>query len=117
MHKRATNLAVNGDLGRTPYFVDIICTILKYVKRIDAVDDNSVLAQTLDTTKDLHENGKQCWYTGLVFILDGLNIDLSMSIGEIKSKLTKRSMECWEKQTVKSKCSYKTWRITYIFLF
>ena len=33
VHKRATNLAVNGDLGRTPYFIDIICTILKYLKR------------------------------------------------------------------------------------
>ena len=29
MHKRATNLAVNGDFGRTPYFIDIICSILK----------------------------------------------------------------------------------------
>ena len=30
--------------------------------------------------------------------MDELNIDVSMSIGEIKSKLIKRSMECWEKQ-------------------
>ena len=29
VHKRATNLAVNGDFGRTPYFIDIICSILK----------------------------------------------------------------------------------------
>ena len=98
VHKRATNLAVNGDLGRTPYFIDIICTILKYLKRIDAMDDNSLLAQTLQTSRALHENGKQCWYTGLVFILNELNIDVSMSIGEIKSKLIKRSMACWEKQ-------------------
>ena len=97
VHKRATNLAVNGDLSRTPYFIYIICTILKYL-RIDAMDDNSLLAQPLRTSKELHENGKQCWYTGLVFILDELNIDVSMSIGEIKSKLIKRSMECWEKQ-------------------
>ena len=33
----------------------------------------------------------------LVFILDELNIDLSMSLGEIKSKLIKRSMGCWQK--------------------
>ena len=89
-------MAVNGDLGRTPYFIDIMCTILKYLKRIDAMDDNSRLAQTLRTRKELHKNGKQCWLTELVFILDELNIDVSMSIGEIKSKLIKRSMECWE---------------------
>ena len=59
------------------------------------MDDNSLLAQTLRTIKELYENGKQCWYTGLVFILDELNI--VMSIGEIKSKLIKRSMEYWEK--------------------
>ena len=29
VYKRATNLAVNGDLGKTPYFIDIICSILK----------------------------------------------------------------------------------------
>ena len=62
------------------------------------MDDNSPLAQILRTSKELHENGKQCWYTGLVFIMDELNIDVSMSIGEIKSKLIKRSMGCWEKQ-------------------
>ena len=63
VHKRATNLAVNGDYGRTLYFIDIICTILKSLKRTDAVDDNSLLAQTLRTGKELHENGKQRWYT------------------------------------------------------
>ena len=65
MHKRATNLAVNGDLDRTPYFIDIICSTLKYFKRTDAMDDNSLLVQTLHTRKEL-----QCWYTGLVFISD-----------------------------------------------
>ena len=91
-------MAVNGDLDRTPYLINFICTILKYFKRIDAMDDNSFLAQTLHTSKELHENGKRCWYTGFVFILDELNIDLSMSIGEIKSKFIKRPMEYWEKQ-------------------
>ena len=62
------------------------------------MDDNSLLAQTLHTSRELDENGKQCWYTGLVFILAELNIDVSMSIGEIMSKLIKRSMACWEKQ-------------------
>ena len=80
VHKRATNLAVSGDLGRTPYFIDIICTVLKYFKRIDVMDNNSLLAPTLHISKELHENGKQCWYTALVFILDELNIYVSMSI-------------------------------------
>ena len=28
-------------LGRTPYFINIICRILKYLKRIDAMDDKA----------------------------------------------------------------------------
>ena len=70
VHKRATNLAVNEDLGRIPYFIDIICSILKYFKRINMMDSNSLLAQTLETSKHIHENGKQSWYSGIVFILD-----------------------------------------------
>ena len=27
--KNPTNLAVKGDLGRTPYFIDIICSIFE----------------------------------------------------------------------------------------
>ena len=50
-HKRTTNRAVNRDLGRTPYFIDIICSILKYLTRIGMIGDNSMLAQTLETCK------------------------------------------------------------------
>ena len=87
VQKSATNLAVNGDLGRTPYFIDIICSILKYFKRINMMDSNSLLAQTLETSKHIHENGKQSWYSGIVFILDELAINLDMNDEEIKSKL------------------------------
>ena len=51
MHKGATNFAVYGDLGRTPYFIDIICSILKYFRRIGMMDDDTLLAQTLETGK------------------------------------------------------------------
>lgn len=98
VHKRATNLAVIGDLGRTPYFIDIICGIIKYMRRIEAMDNESLLCQTLQTSKELHNNSKQCWYTGVSFILDELNINDSMSIDGIKSTLVKRSMHYWEKQ-------------------
>ena len=34
VHKKATDLAVYGELGRTPFFIDIICGVIKYYKRI-----------------------------------------------------------------------------------
>ena len=43
-------------------------------------------------------NRKESWYTSALFIFQQLNINASMSLDEIKSKLIKRSMELWEKQ-------------------
>ena len=50
-HKRTTNLAVNRDLGRSPYFIDKMCSILKYLTRIGMIGDKSMLAQQLETSK------------------------------------------------------------------
>lgn len=83
VHKRSTNLAVYDELGRTPYFIDIICAIIKYFNRRKAMDDDSLLAQTLEASKEMHESGKQCWYTGFLFILNDLNINCNESIGKI----------------------------------
>lgn len=98
VHKRTTNLAVYGDLGRTPLFIDIVCSIIKYFRRIKGMNTNSLLGQAFSISKELHTNGKESWFTGCSFILEQLNIDTDMSIEEIKSKLIKRSMESWEKQ-------------------
>ena len=92
VHKKATNLAVIGDLGRTPDYIDIICGINNHMKRIEAMDNDSLLFQTLQTSKELHNNSKQYWYTGVSFIFDQLNINDSMNIDDIKYKLVKRSM-------------------------
>ena len=62
------------------------------------MDNDSLLIQTLQTSKELHNNSKQCWYTGVSFIFDQLNINDSMSLDDIKYKLVKRSMHFWEKQ-------------------
>ena len=62
------------------------------------MDDNTLLSQTLETSKKLHESGKQSWYSGIVFNLEELDVNLNMGIDEVKNKLIKRSMENWEKQ-------------------
>ena len=51
------------------------------------MDNDRLLAQTLKTSKTLHENEKHSWYSGIVFILDELRINLDMSIEEIKNRL------------------------------
>ena len=91
-------MAVYGDLGRTPLFIDIVCAIIKYFRRIEEMHNNSLLGQAFGISKELHINGKESWYTGCSFILKQLNIEADMSIEEIKSQLIERSMELWEKQ-------------------
>ena len=59
VHKKAINLAVNGDLGRTPCFIDIICSISKYFRRIGMMDDDTLLAQTLETSRKYMKVGKR----------------------------------------------------------
>ena len=98
VHKRTTNLAIYGDLGRTYLFIDIVCTVIKYFRRLVEINNGSLLGQAFDTCKELHMNGKKSWYESALFILQQLNINASMSLDEIKSKLIKRSMELWEKQ-------------------
>ena len=44
------------------------------------MDDNTLLAQTLETSKKVHESGEQSWYSGIVFILEELDINLFMII-------------------------------------
>ena len=97
VHKRTTTLAVYGGLGRTPLFIDIVCLVIKYFRRLEEINNRSLLGQAFDTGKDLHMNGKESWCTSALFILQQLNINANMSLDEIKSKLIKRSMELWEK--------------------
>lgn len=43
VHKKACNQAVVGELGRFPMFVDIIKCNLKYLLRIEALPEHSLL--------------------------------------------------------------------------
>ena len=98
VHKRTMNLAVYGDLGRTPLFIDKVCSVLKYFRRLEEINNGSLLSQAFDTSKELHLNGKESWYTSALFISQQLNINANMSLDEVKSKLIRRSIEVWEKQ-------------------
>ena len=69
VHKRTTNLAVFGDLDRTPLFIDIVCTVIKYFGKLEEINNGSLLCQVFDTSKELHMNGKESWYISALFIL------------------------------------------------
>ena len=69
VHKRTINLAVYGDLGRTPLFIDIVCSIIKYFRRLEGLDNNTLLGHAFGISKELHIKGIESWYTSCLFIL------------------------------------------------
>ena len=72
--------------------------VLKYFRRLEEINSESLLGQTFNSSKEIHTSGKESWYSGVLFIMQQLNINANMSLHEIKSKLIKRSMELWGKQ-------------------
>ena len=52
--KRTTNLAVYCNLGRTPLFIDIVCSIIKYLRRLEGMNSNTLLGHAFDFSKVLH---------------------------------------------------------------
>ena len=83
LNKYATNLAVFGELGRFPFIINIITSILTYWLRVRKLD-NSVLVKKafLDDTK-LCVNDKHSFIFQMVmlFKLDGLDTTMLLHPG------------------------------------
>ena len=75
VHSKSSNLACVGELGRFPIYIDICNDILKYYFYASQKTDDSLIGQTLQTSKYLHENGAKSWYTGVNTILTELNLN------------------------------------------
>ena len=67
VHSKSSNLACVGEL---------VCNdILKYYFYASQKTDDSLIGQTLQTGKHLHEKGAKSWYTGVNTILTKLNLN------------------------------------------
>ena len=102
-HKETTNLPILGNLGRTPYFIDIICAMIKYFKRIKSLEKDSLLYKTFNTSKQISVDSSHCWFSFVTSIFKKLRLSSSLSITEIKSVLITRYMKYWEERN-KKKC-------------
>jgi hypothetical protein len=51
-------LGVLGELGHFPLFIDIIINLFKYYKRINDMEQDSLLNQALNECKTFHQSGK-----------------------------------------------------------
>ena len=73
VHKKSSNFAVLGELGRYPLYITIINTILKYLNRIKELDHDSLLYQSFPESKSIWQSGKESWFSNVSKILKELN--------------------------------------------
>ena len=101
-HKKTSNLPIMGDLGRTPYFIDIICAIIKYFKRIKSLEKDSLRYKTFNTSKQISVDSSHCWFSFVTSNFKELKLSSSLSITEIKSVLITCYMKYWEREIRKN---------------
>ena len=88
--RRATNVAVRGELGRQPLFLEIIFNMIKYLGHLTSTDCTGIISDAYIESKNLHSENKPCWYKCVSEILRFFNIDINNIIGKSKYILKQR---------------------------
>ena len=73
-HVHASNLAVVGELGRYPLYIDIVISMIKYWIRLHEDKTNCILKTALDENNKMHNNGQHCWVSCIYYILKELDM-------------------------------------------
>ena len=71
---KASNLAVVGELGRYPLYIDIVINMIKYWIRLHEDKTNCMLKAALDENNKMHNNGQHCWVSCIYYILKELDM-------------------------------------------
>ena len=94
VNKNAANMAVLGELGRYPIFIDIVIKTLNYLWNLHVHRNRKpLLHDCLLASEKLHINGTNIWVTGIHIILSILdenntcNLQHQINITGIKKKL------------------------------
>jgi hypothetical protein len=69
VHKKATNIACRGELGKFPLIISIHKRIIKYVAKINSLPNSAIAKQAFLISKDLYINNKPSLHTNLMKIL------------------------------------------------
>ena len=73
--KRSSNLAVIGEIGRYPLFIEIIISMFSYLSRISNSKD-ILLCEALSVSKLLYDQNMKSWYSTILSLLKYLKLDL-----------------------------------------
>ena len=74
VNKRATNLAVMGEVGRYPLMIEIIFNMLKYYHVISTTSDE-LMSNAYKESSDAHLSGQQSWVGCVKAFIQYLQID------------------------------------------
>ena len=81
VHKKASNHAVMGELGRHPLYIEILYNCIKYLQHIYK-SDSTLLASALQENIILNNNRKSCWLSSIHFMLEQLEISCDNILAE-----------------------------------
>ena len=82
VHKKASNMAVRGEIGMFPLNIEIYVTIVKYCFHLLelAEQGNELIELGLRECITLVSSGKKCWLTPVLYIVRSIGIDSYLAL-------------------------------------
>ena len=74
VHKISTNDAVIGELGRYPFYIDILLTAVKSYQRLTSAKPDKLIFNAFQESYKLYENKKNSWVSSIYFLLHQIGI-------------------------------------------
>ena len=96
--KRSINNAIMGEVGARPLFAMAMERTMRYVRAVEKIQGDALVATALKVQKQMHVAGKQCWYKGLQRLTRQTG-GTENKKGEVRKNLEKRHLEKWETET------------------
>ena len=92
VNKNTSNLATLGELGRYPIQIIILIRIIKFWHRINELEENSLLKETLNEQLRAQNTNKNQWIHFVNQVLNSLNIEKCFSGSTVlnENDLTKK---------------------------
>ena len=93
VNRHSTNLAVTGELGRYPLYIEVLLSMIKYFTHLSSQECSGLVAEAFEASRKLHSGNKKSWYNNITEILDFFNIDKNKIIN-LKSTLKSYILQC-----------------------
>lgn len=101
VHKKSSNDAVKGELGRYPLYFEALCSTVKYLQRLQQEDVSDLLKDALWESKSLYNCHKKSWFSDVQFLIKLLGINDNSSVKSVnivkcvKNKLIEQYKYKW----------------------